>query len=83
MSDDAALGVVSHKGEVYSCDSGTAVHPGLFVVDGSVVPRSLGVNPLLTITALAERSCAYLAQDRGWTIPYEPISPPATTAIQS
>jgi cholesterol oxidase len=30
-----------------------------------VMPRSLGVNPLLTITALAERAMLHLARDRG------------------
>ena len=29
-------------------------HPGLYVLDGSIVPGNLGVNPGLTITALAE-----------------------------
>ena len=29
------------------------------------MPRSLGVNPLLTITALAERAMLHLARDRG------------------
>jgi cholesterol oxidase len=40
-------GVVDGRGEVYG-------HPGLHVVDGSVIPVNLGVNPSLTITAVAE-----------------------------
>jgi cholesterol oxidase len=31
-------------------------HPGIHVMDGSTVPSNLGVNPSLTITALAERA---------------------------
>jgi cholesterol oxidase len=33
-------------------------YPGLHVVDGSTVSANLGVNPSLTITALAERALA-------------------------
>lgn len=30
--------------------------PGLFVMDGSLIPGKIGVNPFVTITALAERN---------------------------
>ena len=35
-------------------------HPGLYVTDGSLVPGSIGVNPFVTITALAERNIEHL-----------------------
>lgn len=70
MAEDAERGVVNHKGQVFAGNSGTAVHEGLYVCDAAVVPRSLGANPLLTISALAERTMMLLAQDRGWQIDY-------------
>jgi cholesterol oxidase len=68
MGDSAETGVVNHKGEVFASSSGSAVHEGLYVSDGSMIPRPLGVNPLWTISALAERTASLLASDRGWTI---------------
>jgi cholesterol oxidase len=47
MGASAAEGVINSRGEVHN-------YPGLYVVDGSVVPANPGVNPSLTITALAE-----------------------------
>lgn len=76
MADRAEEGVVDGRCRVFAGGAGAAVHEGLLVADGSVVPMSLGVNPLLTISALAERACALLAEERGWTIPYDLPSRP-------
>ncbi len=64
MGEDAGTGVVNHKCQVFDGKGERSVHAGLYVCDGSVIPRSIGVNPLLTITALAERAMAHLARDR-------------------
>jgi cholesterol oxidase len=65
MSNDAAHGVVNHAGQVFDPARGAvATHPGLYISDGSVIPRPLGVNPLLTISALAERTCALMLGPR-------------------
>lgn len=78
MADTAEHGVVNHKGQVFSGPSGTDVYENLYVADGSVIPRPLGVNPLLTISALAERCVANIAADRSWTIDYDSPTPDAS-----
>jgi cholesterol oxidase len=68
MGDDRASGVIDHKCRVFDADPAkpaNAVHDGLYVCDGSVMPRSLGVHPLLTITAVAERAMLLFARDAG------------------
>jgi cholesterol oxidase len=77
MGASAESGTVDHAGRVFAGSEGTAVHEGLYVADGAVIPRPLGVNPLLTISALAERTCALLADERGWTIDYSLVPRPA------
>jgi cholesterol oxidase len=76
MADSSANGVVNHKGQVYnpakdSSLQGQDVHQGLYVMDGAVIPRSVGINPLNVITTLAERSCHHLIQDYGWPTNYD------------
>ncbi len=36
---------------------------GLFVIDGSVTPTSLGVNPQITLLAIAEKSAEWVAEN--------------------
>jgi cholesterol oxidase len=57
MAADPEHGVVDFRGEAFG-------HPGLYVVDGSIVPANLGVNPSLTITALAEHVMAQILSRR-------------------
>ncbi|MDX6631681.1 MAG: cholesterol oxidase, partial [Gaiellales bacterium] len=56
MADDAENGVVDDLGRVYN-------YPGLHVLDGSIVPTALGLNPSKTIAALAERGAHALAAE--------------------
>jgi cholesterol oxidase len=61
MGADESSGVVDHKCRVFNGKGG--VHAGLYVCDGAIIPRSIGVNPLLTITALTERTMIHFARD--------------------
>ncbi len=82
MGEDAAAGVVDDLGRVYDPEvpaDRSRVHDGLLVLDGSIVPVALGINPLLTITALAERAVRGYAALSGWTkrqSPWEQPLPP-------
>lgn len=75
MGRSIESGVVNHKGEVFDAEQSPengAVHRGLYVCDGAVIPRSVGIHPLLTITALAERAMMHLAASHGLTFNDEP-----------
>lgn len=56
MGRTADDGVVDHSGEAFG-------HPGLFVADGSIIPRAIGHNPSKTIAALGERIADHIAKD--------------------
>ncbi|MHA1132663.1 MAG: GMC family oxidoreductase [Alphaproteobacteria bacterium] len=73
MGEDARRGVVNHKCQVFADTNGEDVHDGLYVCDGAVIPRSIGCNPLLTITALTERAMVHLARDHNLGFDTEPI----------
>jgi cholesterol oxidase len=75
MADSAEGGVVDHACRVFQSSSGTGVHEGLYVCDGAIIPAAMGVNPLLTISALAERCCMIMAEEQGFTIDYAPKGP--------
>ena len=56
MGNDPARSVVDRNGESHDVKR-------LFVGDGSVIPRTLSVNPSLTIMALATRLAEHLDAD--------------------
>ena len=53
MGKTADEGVIDPQNQVHG-------HPGLYVIDGSMIGANLGVNPSLTITALAERAMSFI-----------------------
>jgi cholesterol oxidase len=66
MGADASLGVIDPQHRVFN-------YRNLYVIDGSSVGANLGVNPSLTITALAERAMTF--------IPPKPAAAPPQPAV--
>jgi cholesterol oxidase len=64
MGEDARCGVVDHAGRVFARDAASGFYGGLYVLDGSILPTALGINPFLTIAALAWRACGIMLQGR-------------------
>jgi len=56
ISSGPDTGVVDSRGRVFGAED-------LYVVDGSMIGANLGVNPSLTITALAEHVCSRFAEN--------------------
>jgi cholesterol oxidase len=57
MGKDAESGVIDAQHRVFG-------YHNLYVVDGAAVGANLGVNPSLTITALAERAMSFIPDKR-------------------
>jgi cholesterol oxidase len=55
IGKDATTGVIDSDHQVFN-------YPGMYVVDASVIPANLGVNPSLTITAMAERAMSRITK---------------------
>lgn len=59
MAASSTDGVVNRRGQVFDTRAGAdTVHEGLYVIDGSIIPDALAVNPTFTIMALANRMCS-------------------------
>ncbi len=62
MGRDASEGVIDAEHRVFG-------YPGLYVIDGSAISANPGVNPSLTITALAERAMSKIPSKRAGESP--------------
>ncbi|MCC5931481.1 MAG: GMC family oxidoreductase [Cyclobacteriaceae bacterium] len=58
MGKDANGGVVDEYFSVHN-------YPDMYILDGSVIPCNLGVNPSLTITALSEYAMSHIPDKEG------------------
>jgi cholesterol oxidase len=59
MGSDASNGVVNERFEVFG-------YPNMRILDGSIIPANLGVNPSLTITALSEYAMSLVPVKEGY-----------------
>ena len=63
MGDDIDSGVVNASCQVYKSGAGkTDTYDGLYVMDGSVLPTAIGINPFMTISALAWHNAGKLVE---------------------
>jgi cholesterol oxidase len=66
MGEDVNGGVVNSYGQVFWNDGSAdkmKVYPKLYIVDGSIIPEPLGVNPSLTICAVSFRAVKHILVD--------------------
>ncbi len=70
MGESAATGVIDHRHRVFG-------YEGLYVIDGSAISANPGVNPSLTIAALAERAMTFIPSKEGAKLPKPAPIPPS------
>lgn len=75
MGKDRSNGVVNNLGKIYKGDGVSLVdtYDKFYVVDGAIIPTSLGVNPSLTISALAFRIAKEIVQSNDF-LPVEEVT---------
>jgi cholesterol oxidase len=61
MGDSPETGVIDSKHQVYG-------YQNMYVIDGSAISANPGVNPSLTITALAERAMSFIPEAANNTV---------------
>jgi cholesterol oxidase len=80
MADTQEAGVTDADGEVYG-------YPGLFVLDGSILPSATGVNPAHTIAAVAERNIEAAIRrftgNQNWRAPEAAVAKPIIDSLDS
>jgi cholesterol oxidase len=85
MGNGVADGVVDTFGRAFDADPDRQAiervaanyHVGLYVLDGSIVPAALGINPALTITALAVQAARALRGEL-----QKPVDPPQQAPLE-
>jgi len=71
--EDYMQGAADEFGRVFAGDG--SVHEGLFVADGALIPSSIGANPFMTISAMAERIAERKIEHlQGRDYPTRPVS---------
>ena len=73
IADSATHGVVDSQQRVFG-------YQNMYICDGSVIAANLGVNPSLTITALAERAMSFVPAKSGDTRTSDGHASPAAAA---
>ena len=72
MAEHPDLGVCDPFGRVHG-------YPGLYIVDGAVMPGAVGPNPSLTIAAFADRTCDRIAEEPTSVTSSSIATPPPTS----